>query len=373
MPKTFRNVLVSAVLLLGSAGPLRSQDSLRVVILSERVGPEIDAAKREKYLIFSNIEGFRRAIVFQRSDGKFLVRFDIVGRGGSSNQTVVEYSSKTLLMLAEKINHFEEIVAGEYVWGSDRATLKVGGERSIAWKDLPGEYPSAAPPLPATSDLLPFWANERPAESESFPQLSFRTGISTTPGDIGGIAELITDIENHYRQQGYSVARMQEDLNFDPSLWFSLALDFSHLLGVTVETAKTLGGDLDMKSVGVSLVCRPPIHALAHLRPFVGAGLISSTFSVAKEYTYSDRISPVDTTGGYMRLTRIGVQGSSRKSGGMLTMGLELRDLDLTSFALQIFAKYIFIPSISVSSTSGGARDIRLGGFLLGGNLILYF
>jgi hypothetical protein len=276
-------------------------------------------------------------------------------------------------MLAEKINHFEEIVAGEYVWGSDRATLRVGGERSISWKELPEEYPSGALPLPATSDLLPFWANTRPAESESFPQLGFRTGISTTPGDIGGIAELIADIENHYRQQGYSVAHTQADLNFEPSLWFSLALDFSPLLGVTVETAKTLGGDLDMKSVAVSLVCRPPIHALAHLRPFVGAGLISSTFSLAKEYPYSDRITPVDTTGGYTRLTRIGVQGTSRKTGGMLTMGLELRDLDLTSFALQLFAKYLFIPSIPVSSTSGGARDIRLGGFLLGGNLILYF
>jgi len=373
MSKDLHLIFAVAGLLVYSTGQLRSQDSLKIVILSERVGREVDAAEHERFRVFSQIKGFRKAVVLRAADGKYFVQFDVIGPGNTATQMVVEYSEATLFMIAEKINHFEEAVDGKYVWGSDRPTLDVVGGKSVTWKELEEKHAVSSGGLSQRPDLFPFYANEPPEQPEPFPRLSFRTGISTSASDFGGIQQLVTTVEDHYREQGYPVRESSVDPKLGPLLWFSLGLDLAPAFGLTLETSTALGGDCTMKTVAASVVYRPSFLGSNAFRPYVGAGVLSTFFSIEQVYLHSDRVSPVDSTDGYSVLAAIGVQGKTRKGGGLVTIGFEWREKVSASFAVQAFARYLLVPPMTVTSSYGETRDISLRGFVLGGSLALYF
>jgi len=374
MPRHLHLIIAGAGLLFCSTGLLRGQDSLRTVILSERVGPEIDDEEHKRFSLFPQIEGFYKATALRAADGRLFVRFDLIGPGNTTTQKMMPYPEATLLMLAEKINHFEELSDGKYVWGSDRATLTVVGGGSLTWNDL-AEQKRTSPGEPKSPpDLLPFWRNDPPEQAGSFPRLSFRAGVSTSSIDVDGITQLITSAEDYFRSQGYSVRTTATELTFGPQTWVSLGLDFSPYLGLTIEAAKVSGGDdIESKTVAASVVYRPPLSGFRTFRPFIGVGVLSTSLSVGHVYPHWDIVSPIDTTGGYYYLSDISIDGKDSKTGGMVTVGIELSDQTVTPFGLQAFIRYLIVPPITVTSSLGETGEVRLAGFILGASLALYF
>ncbi len=106
---------------LGSFTTCLSQDDTKVVVLSPRVGAKISAAEREYFHIFPQFEHFVEATAFETDDGSCFVRITLEPSRGVFRDSVVQYGRRMLRIMAEKIDHFEELEAGTYRIG-DRPT-----------------------------------------------------------------------------------------------------------------------------------------------------------------------------------------------------------------------------------------------------------
>ena len=92
----------------------------KVVILSPRVGSVIDATERQQYELFPEVRDFDRAVFLQTPKKRYYAKIMFVGPDGARTDTTVQYSEDTLSVLAERIEHFEEIKQKTYQMGERR-------------------------------------------------------------------------------------------------------------------------------------------------------------------------------------------------------------------------------------------------------------
>jgi hypothetical protein len=128
---------------------LHAQDSARVIILSPRVGATIDKTERNKFKLFQQFPTFESAIVLEGPGGAYYVRIDYENAAGRLRDSVVLYREQVLLMLAEKINHFEDLEAKNYVFGSDPSTLQ--STDTVVKVELPAGMASARASAPVST------------------------------------------------------------------------------------------------------------------------------------------------------------------------------------------------------------------------------
>jgi hypothetical protein len=106
--KIFFAVLVGLAYL-SVSNSVRAQDSDKVVILSPRVGTMINAYEREHFQLFPQINGFVRAVVYQTAQKNYYAKLELIGADGKTRDTTIQYSENSLLMLAERIDRFEDL------------------------------------------------------------------------------------------------------------------------------------------------------------------------------------------------------------------------------------------------------------------------
>jgi hypothetical protein len=175
---------------------LSTPDTGRVVILSERVGPNIDPAEREKFGLFESILihlfgstlSFRNAVVLQLPDSTFRVCFTLGWQNELPRDTLVTYSYEVLLRIAETIEYFEGIKSGAYLPGRyPSPLLSATGELIV---------PKAADSRVALQDheILPLALPLAPAEGYSypryFPSLDLGIGLHTYAPDLSGLSKV---------------------------------------------------------------------------------------------------------------------------------------------------------------------------------------
>ena len=97
----------------------------KVVILSPRVGSAIDAAERERYELFPEVRDFDRAVFLQTPAKTYYAKIMFVGPHGERRNTTVQYSENALLVLAEEIEHFEDLKEKKYHMGDQPAKIRV--------------------------------------------------------------------------------------------------------------------------------------------------------------------------------------------------------------------------------------------------------
>lgn len=102
-----------------TVGLCRAQDSSSVLVLSQRVGATISAHARDEFHLFPQFHNFVDASVFQASGGNCYVRIKQKTAAGDTSETVVQFTSESLLMMAEKINHYEALKSGRYEFGEE--------------------------------------------------------------------------------------------------------------------------------------------------------------------------------------------------------------------------------------------------------------
>ena len=130
---------IGIMLLLLLAATLHAQDSARVVIVSAIVGEVIDREDRDAYKLFPVIADFRSAEIFQHSDGRFVVRVRRNPAAGISD-TMILYSKVAISALGEQIEHFSELVKGEYAMGSQPVVLRYGKKVSCVEEGFAGGF-----------------------------------------------------------------------------------------------------------------------------------------------------------------------------------------------------------------------------------------
>ncbi|MDE3058563.1 MAG: hypothetical protein KGJ59_11475 [Bacteroidota bacterium] len=138
----------------------RSQTLADTVVLSTRVGEVIDQTERTQYNLFPADTNFVSAIFFRASDSSFFARVVSLGLDGKQVVKDRPYPAVLLLQLAEKINHYEDLVAGNYTMGTDPATIQILGGTSVGWQDIEpksaerkNEQPEVAANVPPLSPI----------------------------------------------------------------------------------------------------------------------------------------------------------------------------------------------------------------------------
>jgi hypothetical protein len=97
----------------------------KVVILSSRVGSVIDGAERTRYQLFPDIKGFDRAVFLQTPEETYYAKIIFIEPDGARRDTSIQYSEDTLLVLAERIEHFEGLRQKTYQIGEQPAKIRV--------------------------------------------------------------------------------------------------------------------------------------------------------------------------------------------------------------------------------------------------------
>jgi hypothetical protein len=377
---------LALVVLCGPTDVVRCQEPMVIVILSERVGPEIDAAEREKFHLFPQVEGFERAVIVENSaDSTFYARIDVGDKGGNHWKMTVKYSLVTLLSMAEKINHFQEIVDGKYVWGSDPAKLQILGGPPVTWRDIDAGSKSTLQAAQRSSDLLPFWNGTPPVALVSYPRLGASIGVSTYQPDLSGINELVTLTEEAFQGGGYPIRHVPPNLTLDPLVWYSLTLDISSSFRLVLDAAKASNNEgLTFKLAGASLLYNIPLKSIDFLKPYIGLGFARYSFSMGQNLSHDDQITPNDSAGFHYYLAGIGINGSAAQTGYLVAFGVRLAPYGSAGWAFfDLFGRYLAVPSMTVTSmtvnsmdgtsTVGQTREIRLHSLALGASFVLYF
>ncbi|MGA9363268.1 MAG: hypothetical protein WBW16_02760 [Bacteroidota bacterium] len=133
--RTFLSILVGFASL-SVPNKLFAQDSDKVVILSPRVGSVIDAAERQRYELFPEVRGFDRGVFLQTPKKTYYAKVMFVGSDGERRDTTVQYSVDTLLVLAEEIEHFEDLKEKRYHMGDQPGKIELAESIRIFPNDL---------------------------------------------------------------------------------------------------------------------------------------------------------------------------------------------------------------------------------------------
>jgi hypothetical protein len=369
-------VIVCLLVFLGLKPGLHAQDSMKVVIISPRVGLTIDAAEKEYFHVFSRINGFGSAQFFQGADGLYYARVSMIDpQVGIETDTIMQYPENSLLLMAEKINHLEELEAGDYRMGTDPARLEIT-EQSVNLHFVPqkskadSSVRSGTPPQPAVSgprpkvrsDMLPITKDEPGVDVVLYPSYGIGLGISSYSPNLAELENAYATVEKYYAETGHPVSPRDRGLTVSPMFWLALYARFSSVTALTIE-----GGlapyNTQIRAFSVLLLYYPEFLSTGQgrLRPFGGIGLASHYFRSTRDY--GAYISSSTT------LDEVSIEGG--KTGGNMRFGLEYLPGAVTH--IQAFASYLAIPEVNGITSKGGSVSVRLGGFQAGLRIIFYY
>ena len=168
-------------------GPL---DSGRVVILSDRVGPVIDGAARDRFRLFAAVPGFLRATVLQQPDSSFVIWYVVSRENGIEKDSVVQCSSSLLRSLAEKIDNYEAISEGRYRIGQNPVSLRYASGGAVVPKAIaPSPALKSSTSVPGSPQgRLPLARGGRYPRYRSFPALDIGLGLRTFSPKLDGLS-----------------------------------------------------------------------------------------------------------------------------------------------------------------------------------------
>jgi hypothetical protein len=360
---------VIILLCLGVRSPAQITGDL--VILSKRVGEYIDLKEREQYHIFESVKGFRGATIIAVSDSIIYAVFEIDDANG---QSVVRtrYSLAVLKMMAEKIEHFEEIQDGTYAIGTNPVKLRTvqGVLLTVSAVDHNG---SGSTSRLFEADLLPL-AGRDIQRSPTYPMFKFMAGVSTYSADFSGVAPLTSAIEEFYRGTGYTIWHntLTDDLSENTVVvGFSASVALSRRLEVALEVARRKGV-LELHLAGFTVRYQPAFLDFNAVRAYANAGLFAAWSKIESNLGYGNQIGPVDNLGRYQMFYGIRVSGSERHLVPEVGAGIEVGDPLSFPFGFDVFAKYLLAPQITVSSQYS-AGSVKTAALTLGISLVVYF
>jgi hypothetical protein len=366
--------LLTITIAVGSSQRARAQDSVQVVILSEKVGQEIDAREREYYHLFSQIEGFHSARIIRTPDGTFEVRFLCAGADGKISSRILQYEGATLLNMAEKIDHFEELKSGDYIMGSRPAKLRVITAQSSVPEEITVKFAEPAQAVVRAMALLPNVTSDPPVDLQKYPRFRCGAGIYGYTPNADAVSTLLGSVEQAARSQGYPVGSRKIFLDISSLYAFTLGVDITRDISVELEAGRTGGdGDFSLKTVSFSVVYCVNSLNFVFLRPFLGVGISKYDFAAGHEYLYG-ATKPADSTGGYWEFTSVWFKGKYQATAPTFVVGLETPPTKgWMGLALRLGAKYVNCPAISVSTGDTYSSELDMKRLSFGANIFVYF
>jgi opacity protein-like surface antigen len=332
-----------------------AQDGSKLIIISPRVGSEIDGQERENFKLFQDFKDFTRAIFYLSPDSTYICLIEIPTATGAKD-TLIPCSKRYLLRLAEWINHYEAFVVGEHKMGDSRTTLQVIGGNEIADDRIIQGKGQTEKFL--WRDVLPFASTEDGQDSEEYPNWDFGVGLSSYAPDFNQLNGAYSAIESRYRRPNFPIARVDPDFRIPALVWYSIKVGFSFRSALLLETARNVGGDVGFTAVSASYLYYPDFFERKSVRPYVGGGIGKYYFSGTVRHG-----EPIDLNSQF--LDEIKSEGGS--TGIALLGGCEF--VPAQGFALSISLNYLFIPDIEALLPEGVSAKVRLSSLVYGARL----
>ncbi len=330
-----------------------SQSSDRVIIVSPRVGTEIDQQERLYYYLFQSFDKFQQGVFYVTPDDSFYVRIRLQTAKGEQD-TVIQYSKNALMRFAEKIDHIEEIIAGTYKMGSTSPKIIVAdGEQFV--RDTVQYYSFPMPVNKILSDQLPF--DDQSHFEEEFPKWSFGIGYSTYDPDFSELRDAFIVVANRYKSKvigNQFFSPQKPALNFSPLFWYTLSLRLSQEISLSAEVSQMKEGEDNFSAYLLSLFYYPPSLDMEPLHPFLGIGYGRTYFSTTVPYGVV-----IDTISKYQVATFDKISSSAGEYGYLLTSGC---DVDISShYNIQLSLCYLIVPEIKTTLAENIPVSVILG------------
>lgn len=368
----------------------QNQDSATIVIISPRVGAVIDAEERKQFGMFRSIKNFTSAVFYISSDSTFFCNVTYNTKSGTQD-TVLFYIKILIHVLAEKINHYEDLVTGKYTIGDDPAQLEtIKGE--VIQPDM--EYYRKNTPMkiaqhndgisvsgkksnvkrniysinetyvsPKDPDILPlaekYESGKEIEEVDAYPKSSFGYGISTFSPDLSGLDAAFNAIENRYRNSTNRISRLSPEFTIRSIPWYTFRVNISKSLSFLIETANKNDDVNECKAISFSLVYQFNTEEGEIFHYFIGWGI--GQYSISGNVYYNNDIDSVSY------LEKIAYEGGT--TAYSLLGGV---DLNLSSsLRINAFIKIISASAIETTLEEGIKATLLFGGISVGGSVEL--
>lgn len=182
-----RYSLILAVLAVLLPAVMHAQDSARIVIISPRVGTDIDRAERDMYGLFRSLPDFQSATFFSHS-GRYYAAVGLRA-GEAARDTLIEYRERALLQMAERIDNHDLLSAGRYTMGSKPAVLLQGETVPLTALGVDKARLKAVTPLvlvlpPATDLPVAGHGTDLPAAAPATDVSSQRANVFLRSGSV---------------------------------------------------------------------------------------------------------------------------------------------------------------------------------------------
>jgi hypothetical protein len=363
---------------------LTAQPTYKILIISPKVGEVIDKSEKDYFHLFQTIKGFEQGIFFVDTSNSYYGLIEYINQNGIKCDTVINYSEAYLIRTSELIDNFEKVAAGGYQFTRSEFSFPTIDDKNnllaaitltsniktenksekITYKDYyKQEFKN--------SDLLELSDNKIDIDLNYYPRLGFGIGFST-PLSTEDINNIITSVENIYRNQGYDIRYNKSENNNAGYLWLNLKVLLTKNITISLNTGSTVSEDEpNLKSVAIYGFYRYDLFKLHWFQPYAGLGVSSNVISLDQDFPYYDRVSPIDTSGGYDYLSSIQIQGEAKSIGLNFLIGIEL----VGSFTgLNLYTDYALINSFNVKSNSDPeSYTMNFSGFTYGIILSVYF
>jgi hypothetical protein len=343
-------ILFSVLIVLLISGFLTAQDKL--VIISEKVGKEINSSESKRYNLFRKFKDLKSVVFYRNLEGKFTAKITYLTSDMNVKDTIIKISKTTLFKAAIRVEFYEDISKGfkpkDPEFSLDTLNNKYYVRISNVYKDV-----------------LPFVDPKRKRIPK--PLVGFDISLSYFSPDLGSVESFFEEAENSFRREGWNIPK--NNLNFKVSKMYSFNfyVRIYKTLGIEIETGKSIGPDIELWYSAGFLRYGCDIEKLPGIRPYVSAGIGKHSYFV--EATYNNAI--VSSGGAY--LERISSEGG--KVGYFLKTGFEAwapTEFGYFPICLNAFVAYSHIPEI-VSTDYGYTTKVNLGGFRFGAGLRVYF
>ncbi len=372
-----------------------TQDSIRTVILSPKVGPTIERDERDHYILFQKIDGFLSATFFQIPPQSFFARVKYSPTNSFVRDSVIEYSESFIFMLAEKINHFEELANGKYRMGSDPAKIEIAiakdsslqllqVERIIS-DDKPKSNMQSHDGTSAShsniaseqeffiyDDVLPFAKDIQQHADETIWSLGFGISYATYSPDYSGINNAFGTIEDKYPNSRSGIRSYNYAWNFSPTLWYQMKIWWKHSLALALNVGSSIEGGgvfndgyFYFNAVTAEVHYAFKLTGAEYLKPFVGLSIGKYSFEIKRRYDWSFHAGDPTTT--FLKENR----SAGTKFGFNITTGCEIL---LDPFpSITLFANYISVPINEATNAEGIKATMDLSSFSFGARVMIYF
>jgi len=352
-----------------------AQHKRQIVILSSKVGTTIDKRERRQYDMFSQFDNFFSATFFRTPDNAYFASITLQNNNGKMIDTTVEYTEKLVLMIAEKVDHFEELKAGQYRMGDNTPSLNfmdydamnVQQADSSSRKRQIGSSAPKVGVIPKWSDMLPFADSGNAGEQET--KMGFGAGITWYSLDLSGINKAFTAIEDKYRTQGYAIEHPNEDVDIPALISLSLQFRLHDNFGLLLETKNSNGHLNNFYESSVSVLYTYRLQGATGLRTFAGAGIGWYYFDIVRKYGPNNRISPISQYGTFTYLDKV----TSRGSGWRFPFLGGIEFMFDPSVGISCYAGYSFAPPLDAIMADGQKTSVRSGITMFGARISIYF